>query len=235
MIHLGGVEQWFADDAGARVPGGALDRGVLRRRRRSRRPTRRGERGSTAAPGWSPRRSWRSRSCRSSTRGSRSTTGRGCCRARSRCGRRRSCCGRAAGRRCSRAGAASGVAASLKYSDGAVVIALVAAAFLSPALSFKRGVEVAWRSRALIALAVVIVTNPYLFADWGTFTHDLDRQRKFASGAAAARPARAQRLGLLRDVQPAGRSASCPACWRSRAGSRCWSRASAARRSCSAR
>ena len=29
------------------------------------------------------------------------------------------------------------------------------------------------------------------------FTNDLDRQRKFASGAAAARPARAQRLGLL--------------------------------------
>ena len=29
----------------------------------------------------------------------------------------------------------------------------------------------------------MIVTNPYLFADWGTFTHDLDRQRKFASGA----------------------------------------------------
>ena len=28
----------------------------------------------------------------------------------------------------------------------------------------------------------MIITNPYLFADWGTFTHDLNRQRKFASG-----------------------------------------------------
>jgi hypothetical protein len=34
----------------------------------------------------------------------------------------------------------------------------------------------------LISVAFVIVTNPYLFPDWGVFTHDLDRQRKFASG-----------------------------------------------------
>ena len=63
----------------------------------------------------------------------------------------------------------------------------------------------------LIALAVVIVTNPYLFVDWATFTHDLDRQRKFAAGERAARPARAQRLALLRTQQRAGRSGSCPA------------------------
>jgi hypothetical protein len=78
-------------------------------------------------------------------------------------------------------GAGVGVAASLKYSDGAIVVALVAAAFLSPELSFKQ----AFKSlvlAGLISIAVVIVTNPYLFADWGTFTHDLDRQRKFASG-----------------------------------------------------
>jgi hypothetical protein len=80
-------------------------------------------------------------------------------------------------------GAAVGFAASLKYSDGAVVIALVAAAFLSPALSFKHALKGLVLAGA-VALAVVIVTNPYLFADWGTFTHDLDRQRKFASGAA---------------------------------------------------
>jgi hypothetical protein len=79
-------------------------------------------------------------------------------------------------------GAAVGFAASLKYSDGAIVIARVAAAFHSP-LGFKgalKGLALA----GAVALAVVIVTNPYLFADWGTFTHDLDRQRKFASGPA---------------------------------------------------
>ncbi|MDA0179184.1 glycosyltransferase family 39 protein [Solirubrobacter phytolaccae] len=79
-------------------------------------------------------------------------------------------------------GAAVGLAASFKYSDGAVVIALVIAAFLSP-LSIKdalKGLVFA----GLIAIAAVIVTNPYLFADWDTFINDLDRQRKFAGGAA---------------------------------------------------
>jgi 4-amino-4-deoxy-L-arabinose transferase-like glycosyltransferase len=80
-------------------------------------------------------------------------------------------------------GACVGAAAALKYSDGAIVVAVVAAALLSPALTFKeafKGLVLA----GLIALAVVIATNPYMFADWETFTHDLDRQRKFASGAA---------------------------------------------------
>jgi uncharacterized membrane protein (GlpM family) len=79
-------------------------------------------------------------------------------------------------------GAAVGLAASFKYSDGAVVVALVAAALLSP-ISFKeafKGLVLA----GLIAIAAVIVTNPYLFADWDTFVNDLDRQRKFAGGAA---------------------------------------------------
>ena len=77
-------------------------------------------------------------------------------------------------------GAAVGIAASFKYSDGAIVISLVAAAFLSP-LGFKQALK--WLVFAgLIAVAAVIITNPYLFADWGTFTHDLNRQRKFASG-----------------------------------------------------
>jgi len=77
-------------------------------------------------------------------------------------------------------GAAVGLAASFKYSDGAVVIALVAAAFLSP-LSFKAAVK-GLVLAGLVALATVIVTNPYLFADWDTFLDDLDRQRKFAGG-----------------------------------------------------
>ena len=80
-------------------------------------------------------------------------------------------------------GACVGLAASLKYSDGAIVVALVAAALLSPALSFRQAVK-GLVFAGLIAIAAVIVTNPYLFADWSTFTHDLDRQRKFASGAA---------------------------------------------------
>ncbi len=78
------------------------------------------------------------------------------------------------------AGACVGLAASLKYSDGAIVVAVIAAALLSP-LSFKeafKGLVLA----GLISIAVVIVTNPYMFADWATFTHDLDRQRKFAAG-----------------------------------------------------
>jgi dolichyl-phosphate-mannose-protein mannosyltransferase len=78
-------------------------------------------------------------------------------------------------------GAAVGAAASLKYSDGAVVIALVAAAFLSPALSARQALKYLTLA-GLISIAFVIVTNPYLFPDWGVFTHDLDRQRKFASG-----------------------------------------------------
>ena len=99
-----------------------------------------GRDGSAGARGWWPRRSWPSRSCRSSTRGWRSTTGRACCRARWRCGRRRSCCAPGARKALLAGGACVGLAASLKYSDGAIVIALVAAALLSP-LSFKAGVQ----------------------------------------------------------------------------------------------
>ena len=80
-------------------------------------------------------------------------------------------------------GACVGLAASLKYSDGAIVVALVAAALLSPKLSFGQAIK-GLVFAGLIAIAAVIVTNPYLFADWATFTHDLDRQRKFASGPA---------------------------------------------------
>ena len=78
-------------------------------------------------------------------------------------------------------GAAVGLAASLKYSDGAVAVAVAAAALLSP-LRLRDAVK--WLLAAgLIALAVVLVTNPYLIVDWSTFINDLDRQRKFADGA----------------------------------------------------
>jgi hypothetical protein len=80
-------------------------------------------------------------------------------------------------------GACVGLAAAFKYSDGVIVIALVAAALLSPELSLRRALTGLALAGA-VALAVVIATNPYLFADWGTFTNDLDRQRKFAGGAA---------------------------------------------------
>ncbi|HWK26559.1 MAG TPA: glycosyltransferase family 39 protein [Solirubrobacter sp.] len=77
-------------------------------------------------------------------------------------------------------GAAVGLAASLKYSDGAVALPLAMAALLSP-LGVKTGLK--WLLAAAgVALAIVLVTNPYLVADWSTFTHDLDRQRKFADG-----------------------------------------------------
>ena len=78
-------------------------------------------------------------------------------------------------------GACVGLAAAFKYSDGAVAVALVAAALLSPELTPRRALA-GLAAAGAVAVAVVIVTNPYLFADWGTFTHDLDRQRKFASG-----------------------------------------------------
>ena len=200
-----------------------------------RRRTRPGGRGSAAAPGSSRPRSWPSRSCRSSTRGSRSTTG-------------------PAMLPCALALWASAIvlrtgSRKALLAGGACVGARRVAEVLrrrDRRRARRRRAAVAGaelqgrRSRAScspgsIALAVVIVTNPYLFADWATFTHDLDRQRKFAGGARAARPAGAQRLVVLPDVQHGGRSGSCPACWRSPAGSRCWSKAAAARRSCSAR
>ncbi|WP_028057227.1 ArnT family glycosyltransferase [Candidatus Solirubrobacter pratensis] len=81
------------------------------------------------------------------------------------------------------AGACVGFAASMKYSDGVIVIAPVVAALVAPGRDLRRiltGLAVA----AGAAIAVVIVTNPYMFTDWATFTNDLDRQRKFASGDA---------------------------------------------------
>jgi hypothetical protein len=79
-------------------------------------------------------------------------------------------------------GVCVGLAASFKYSDGAVAVALVAAALASPHLTL-RGAIGGLALAGAIALAAVVVTNPYLIADWSTFIHDLDRQRKFASGA----------------------------------------------------
>ncbi len=80
-------------------------------------------------------------------------------------------------------GACVGLAAAMKYSDGVVVLALVAAALVSPALTKRRALRGLLGAGALAA-AVVIVTDPYALSDWGAFTHDLDRQRKFANGHA---------------------------------------------------
>ena len=71
----------------------------------------------------------------------------------------------------------------------------------------------------------MIVTNPYLFADWGTFTHDLDRQRKFASAPPLL--GQPERNGWWYYVTSSrwalgDRARRCSP-WP--AGSRCWSRA----------
>ena len=76
-------------------------------------------------------------------------------------------------------GAAVGAAASFKYSDGAVVIALVAAAFLSP-LSIKDALKYLVRRPDLDR--VRDRHEPVPVPGLGLFTNDLDRQRKFASG-----------------------------------------------------
>ncbi len=181
IIHLGGVEQWFASDPTAVFTAARLISVAVRRRdgrrhlrggaglvRPHRRPGRRRADGRRVPAGLLHR-------------GSRSTTGRASCRARStlwcaaivlRTGSRNALLA---------GGAAVGAAASFKYSDGAVVIALVAAAFLRPALSIQQALKYLTFA-GLISIAFVIVTNPYLFPDWGVFTNDLDRQRKFASG-----------------------------------------------------
>jgi hypothetical protein len=80
-------------------------------------------------------------------------------------------------------GACVGAAAALKYSDGVVVIAIVAAALAAPNRNW-RNLAIGLGIAAGVAIAAVIVTNPYMFSDWGTFTHDLNRQRKFANGDA---------------------------------------------------
>ena len=195
IVHLGGLSsgsptmraRCSSPGAGSRVLRGRDGRGDVLA----------GGRGSTSGSGWSPRRSSRSRSCPSSTRGWRSTTGLGCCRARWRCGPRRSCCdglhARAARRRCGRRPRGDLQVLRRGGGDRARRRRVLRLAHFKGAVGGP-GV------RALIAIAAVIVTNPYLFADWDTFIHDLDRQRKFAGGAAAARPARTQRLVVLRDV-----------------------------------
>ena len=198
VIHLGGVEQWFADDAGAVFLAGRWisvffgvgdGRGDVLRGPGVVRPRVGLIAAAIIAVAFLP----------VFYSSSRSTTGRGCCRARWRCGRSAVVLRTGShARRCSRAARPWASRRRFKYSDGAVVIALVAAALLSP-LSFKDAVK-GLVFAGLIAIAAVIVTNPYLFADWGTFINDLDRQRKFAGGRAAARPARAQRLVVLPDV-----------------------------------
>ena len=232
VIHLGGVEQWFADDPGAVFLAG----GSSRWRSAS----------ATVAATYAAGRAWFDRRAGLVAAAIMAVAflpvfysrlalndGPGVLP----CALALWCVGDRAADRKPRAllagGAAVGVAASFKYSDGAIVIALVAAAFLSPELSFKRALEGlafagADRARGRDRHQPVPVRG---------LGHVHPRPRPPAQvrrRAAAARPARAQRLGVLRD-QLAGRSASSRACSRSPAGSCWWSRASAARRSCSAR
>ena len=146
LIHLGGVEQWFADDPTAVFTAARLvavvfgvgdGRGHLRRRARLVRPQRRpgggGDHGRRVPAGLLLAARAQRRARRAAVRagavvlGDRAA-GPG---AQGAAGRRRG---------------AWAPAASFKYSDGAIVIALVAAAFLSPALSFKAGVEGPGRS-----------------------------------------------------------------------------------------
>ena len=95
-------------------------------------------------------------------------------------------------------GACVGLAASLKYSDGAIVVALVAAALLSPAAELQAGrqgprVRGADRDRRGDRHQPVPVRG---------LVHVHARPRPPAQVRLrhrAARPARAQRLGLLRD------------------------------------
>jgi hypothetical protein len=88
-----------------------------------------------------------------------------------------------AGRRAyAAAGACVGLAAAMKYSDGVIVLAVVAAALAAPDRNLKR-LASSLAVAAGAAILVVLITNPYVFSDWHTFTHDLDRQRKFADGA----------------------------------------------------
>ena len=62
----------------------------------------------------------------------------------------------------------------------------------------------------MIAIAVVIVTNPYMFADWGTFTHDLDRQRKFAVRRRRCSASPSATAGSTTCAASAGRSGVVP-------------------------
>src|SRR5436190_698663 len=58
-----------------------------------------------------------------------------------------------------------------------------AAALAGPGRDWRRAAK-GLALAAGVAALVVVATNPYMFSDWGTFTHDLSRQRKFADGDA---------------------------------------------------
>jgi hypothetical protein len=81
------------------------------------------------------------------------------------------------------AGASVGLAAAMKYSDGVIVLAVIAAALAAPERDLKR-LALSLGIAAGAAILVVVITDPYMLADWHTFLHDLDRQRKFANGDA---------------------------------------------------
>ena len=114
----------------------APDRGLRRRARHRRGPRHARRRGCCTwraralrprASACSPRRCWRSPSCRSSTRTSRSTTCRRWRRSRSRCGARRASCATGALRDYALAGVGLGLACATKYTGGIVLLPLLAA------------------------------------------------------------------------------------------------------------
>jgi 4-amino-4-deoxy-L-arabinose transferase-like glycosyltransferase len=78
-------------------------------------------------------------------------------------------------------GACVGLAAGAKYSDGVIVVALAAAALVSPAVGTRRTLA-GLALVGAVAVAVFLATNPYALLDLHTFLHDIERQRKYASG-----------------------------------------------------
>ena len=131
-------------------------------------------------------------------------------------------------------GAAVGAAASFKYSDGAIVIALVAAAFLSPRADLQAGAEVP-DVRGADRARVRDRHEPVPVRRTGACSPTTSTASASSPPARRCSASPSATAGSTTSPARAGRWASCPACWRSRAASRCWSRASAARRSCSAR
>ena len=188
------------------------DRGVRRRARhgRGRRDARRvaavprrRAASSTAASACSPRRCWPSRSCRSSTRTSRSTTCRRSRRSRCRCGARPASCAAGACATTLLAGIGLGLACATKYTGGIVLLPLLAAG-AHRALRAPRRPGATPRARGLVlagvvALGAFVVANPYAVLDFAAFRDGLQPpgRRPPSDDARQARPDPDHRPALL--------------------------------------
>ena len=182
------------------------DRGLRRRARHGGRASGRSPSGcctspargsSTAASACSPRRSWPSRSCRSSTRNSRSTTSRRSRRSRWRCGASRASCA-AAGARLPVAGVGLGLACATKYTGGIVLLPLLGAAAVSVRARRAQRPGAGLALAGVVALAAFLAANPYAVLDFERFRDGLQHQSDAAGDAAGqARPRPGQRLRLL--------------------------------------